>query len=234
MKKIPNLLFTLLIILNVISCSENKQVEAENSSKNVEQSFLFIKLTNKLLSLDQTLVGLNITSLDKILLDSIKNEVYLTQQSIDSLKSITNLDLTSAESICRDYFGLNDKQLNKDKINYLFLFYGYKICGPGWVACGIVTAPTEELFLKRQKLIIEANKNYESYIYDILKKSQEQSFPLINNEELEMFEYTVSKSLSQDIFTESFKDSACTFAQNDSTFINLYSATNDAKFQELK
>jgi hypothetical protein len=49
-----------------------------------------------------------------------------------------------------------------------------------------------------------------------------------------MFKYTVSKSLSQDIFTESFKDNSCTFAQNDSTFINLYSATNDAKFQELK
>ncbi len=157
-----NLLFTLLMILNLISCSEKKQVEIEDSSKNVEQAFTFIKLSNKLLSLDQSLLGLSVTSLDTILLDSIKNEVYLTQQSIDSLKSITNLDLTSAESICRDYFGLNDKQLNKDKINYLFLFYGYKICGPGWVACGIIIATTEELFLKRQKLIIEANNNYES------------------------------------------------------------------------
>lgn len=156
-----------------------------------------------------------------------------TQKEIDSINNTCGLDLELAQKRCIKHFGFI--YLNNKKINTLFLINAYKICGPGYISCGIgPTIHSDEEYHRYRKRLNKAQDAYNNYIDSTLFESISESFSSVKREELTGF-YHVSNLIIQEVnmIEENFPNIACDYAQKDTLLMKLYSDINKARFSEL-
>lgn len=220
----------LFLVVSFISCNEKQEKESPDKLKTEVR---IIELNDQLQDIEMTKTALKASAYSERVLDSLSIKKIKTQNLIDSIMNSSGIDLKQAELNCITGFGLEVKQLNSKKRNYLKLLYGYEICGPGWIACGFAYDTTENMKSRRQLIIKEANKNYKNYIRDILKGSYKKAYPDISEKDFNTFNIIAKTYLKQDFFDKPFKDSACSIAQEDSIFNQLYAETLNASMKEL-
>ena len=132
------LLFTSISFLLLLSCSDKPAFQENNLNTEIK----LIELSAQLDNLKMTQANFNAIGADSNRLDSLcKIEVHIEAQ-IDTISRSTGLTITQAELNCIKEFNLSIEKLNSQQRNFLLQLYGYKICGPGWIACGFTIDST--------------------------------------------------------------------------------------------
>lgn len=184
-------------------------------------------LTNKMRALKAEKSLNRADSINKLLIDY--------QSKLEALSSDFGLDLELTEINCITYFGLDSMSLNEQKVNYLFIYNAYILYEPRYVACGIgptITSEKEyEIYLDR---MAKARNNHANYIDSMLSKAMNSSFAKVSEKERTAFYHSSEVILKRNVlFGDSFSDSASVYARKDSTFMELVSAMEKARYSEL-
>lgn len=213
------------------SCTEDSQTE---ETTHLDTEIKIIELSNQLDDISMTYASYFEISADSSIYDSLKHIELKIKTQLDSIYTLSGLNFEKAELNCINGFGLNVNELNSIQRNFLKLLFGYKICEPRWIACGFTKDSTEEMIALRHSIMSEANNNYNFYIDNLIDQSFNIAFPEIEKKYVSSFYLVAKNYLKQDIFQQSFKDSACDIVTNDSILNKLYAEKEDVRFKELE
>lgn len=222
-------LYLLCLLLVVFSCTSKQP-----PIKNIDLEIEFLELYKKIDTLNNKVLALKAQkSLNKA--DSIYKRLLVYQNKLKTLSSNSGLDIELAENNCVKYFGLDSTSLNEQKVNYLFLFNAYNICGPGYVSCGIgPTITSEKDRIKYLNRLSNARDNYNKYIDGTLTKVIDNVFPEVNKTEMTAFYHSSEVVLKRsNLLNDAFYDSACVYAKKDTVFMKLNLEIDKARFGDL-
>ncbi|MCT4582373.1 MAG: hypothetical protein N4A35_13245 [Flavobacteriales bacterium] len=214
-KRLPYFIFSILILF---SCKEKKE---PRNSFDIECSIIGIKD-----SINRThgqLVSLIAQKGLQSKIDSLEKEIDTLNNKFDILLAQTlegNYDSIKENLINR----FNLKAPNPEQKHFMFLFFAYKVNGPGWVTCGFRSLPKDEnLRVKKEAMIKKAEEEYDNYIEQIVRAPLEKAYPQLTPKHLPAFEKIVEDYLLETPSLNHFRDSARKMIATDSIIHQLHS-----------
>ncbi len=212
-------------MLGSLSC-ETK----EESIRNIDNEIQLIELHLKIDSLENKILQLRtVRQMDPI--DSLQLKLDDYRKDLESLKIIYSMDVEDAIENCKNYFGL--EILDDKEINYLHTYYAYKVFKLN-NGCGYLSFESKE---EAEKYIAKKNKLqeiYDNYVDSIVQESRMQTFPNINDKEMDVFNFISEiRIIYDDSLYDNFNDSVRRFIRKDTQLIKLYDDIVQLKISEM-
>lgn len=224
--------FTLLFIISttlITSC--NSSLKENGTVENIDLEIKILDLTSEIETLKQLKKSPEYTTQVK---DSIGNLITQKNQYLGSIINISGTDYATSLNKCVHYFKLHACQSDSSKMEYLKIYYAYKVCVSGWISCGFNKVTSIEQLNKKISLIQKKTDAYNHYIDSLVAIKREKAFPEIQAKELHDFDLVTFHYFKDTYFNEGFKQSACEMAKTDTTFNRLYAEKLSAYFAEAK
>lgn len=220
----------IIILLTIadLSCSRSatskRVLDLDSSSKIIEMEDSIFKLQCF------KITAVSTASIKEA--DSAEKEISKLQSELSKLEAENNMSPASARKNFLNFFNLDIDKFSENQHSMAKFLYGYKTCGPGWVACGFAPDTTEEMRSQRIRQVKHANLVYESYIQSKIKEHVYRVYPKMKKQHLKSFIIVCRDYLEENASME-FKRDACEIGRSDSLLNQLYSNVVDASYNPI-